>query len=129
MQTPAPVAPAKAGLLPGNLAGALSYLPLLPAVLFLLLEPFRKNGFVRFHSVQSLLLWAAGVVVALAVKASTLLIFLVPVLGPLLVLLAVVVAILAAVVLWLVLVIKALQGEKFKLPLLGEFALEYSNAA
>jgi uncharacterized membrane protein len=29
---------------------------------------------------------------------------------------------LAAVVVWLVLIVKALQGEAFKLPVLGEFA-------
>jgi uncharacterized membrane protein len=48
--------------------------------------------------------------------------FIIPVLGPLLVLLVSMVVVLAAVVIWLVLVVKAFQGEMFKLPWLGDFA-------
>jgi uncharacterized membrane protein len=119
--------PGDAGIFAENVAGALAYVTFIPAVVFLLLEPYKKNSFVRFHSVQCLLLWGAGIVVALALKVASPLIFLVPVAGPLLVLLLSVFAILAAVLLWLVLVVKALQGEMYKLPLLGEFAVEYSG--
>ena len=38
-----------------------------------------------------------------------------------------VVAILAAFVIWLVLIVKALQGEPFQLPLLGDFAEQQSG--
>lgn len=124
---PAAPAPGKAHAFAENAAGALAYLTFIPAILFLVLEPYRKNSFVRFHAVQCLLVWGAGVVVALALKVASLLVFLIPVAGPLLVLLISTVAVIAAVLLWLVLVVKALQGETFKLPWLGEFAAEYSG--
>ena len=50
----------KVGFLTENLAGALAYLTFIPAVVFLVVEPYKKNRFVRFHSVQCLLFWAAG---------------------------------------------------------------------
>jgi uncharacterized membrane protein len=110
------------GILPENVAGALSYLTFLPAILFLTLDPYRKNRFVRFHSVQCLLLWAATILFAIALKLASVVLFIVPVLGPLLVLLVSTVIVLAALVIWLVLVVKAFQGVMFKLPKLGDFA-------
>src|SRR4051794_31458654 len=48
-------APASSGL-NDNVAGLLAYLAL-PAIIFLVLEPFNKNKFVRFHAFQGLFLW------------------------------------------------------------------------
>ena len=127
MQKPAPNAHGEAGLFAEHLAGALAYLTFIPAILFLVLGPYKKSRFVRFHSVQCLLLWGAGTVVALALKLATPLLFLVPAVGPLLVVVVSTVVVLAAALLWLVLIVKALQGEMFKLPLLGEFAVEYAG--
>ena len=31
-------------------AGALAYVTIIPAIIFLLVEPYNKNSFVRFHS-------------------------------------------------------------------------------
>ena len=123
MQTEAR-AQGKVGAFPEPIAGALAYLTFIPAIVFLLLEPYKKNGFVRFHSFQCLLLWGAGILVALALKLASLLLFIIPVLGPLLVVLVWTVVGLGAVVIWLVLVVKALQGQMFKLPLLGDYATQ-----
>ena len=122
----APQAQGKVGVFAENVAGALAYVTLVPAIVFLLRHPYNRNRFVRFHSLQSLLLWVAGLLIGAALKLAGLVLFLIPVLGPLLVLLSSVVALLAAVVIWLVLVVKALQGEMFKLPVLGEFAEQRS---
>ena len=105
----------KVGALPENLAGGLAYLTFIPAVAFLLVEPYNKNRFVRFHSIQCLLFSIAAVVVGV-------LLFVVPVVAPLIISLVSVVALLAAGVLWVVMVVKAFQGEMFKLPVLGHFA-------
>jgi len=110
-----------------DVTGALAYLTFIPAILFLVLKPYKKNSFARFHAVQCLLLWGAGIIIALVLKLVSDLLFFIPAVGPLLSLLTSVVAVLAAVLIWLVLVVKALQGERFKLPLLGEFAAEYSG--
>jgi len=77
---------------------------------------------VRFHSFQCLLLWGAAILLAIALKLAGLLLFIIPVLGPLLVVLVSAVVGLGTVVIWLVLVVKAFQGESYKLPLLGEYA-------
>lgn len=123
MQTEAR-AQGKVGAFPEPIAGALAYFTFIPAIVFLVLEPYKRNRFVRFHSVQCLLLWGAGILVAIALKLAGLLLFIIPVLGPLLVLLISTVVGLAAVVIWLVLLVKALQGEMFQLPLLGDFAAQ-----
>jgi len=127
MKKPAPPARSSASLFAENVAAALTYITFIPAIVFLVMGPYKKNRFVRFHAVQCLLLWSAGIVIALALKLASPLLFLVPALGPLLVVLVSTVGGLAAALLWLVLIVKALQGETFKLPLLGEFAVEYAG--
>jgi uncharacterized membrane protein len=112
----------KVGALPENFAGALAYVTFIPAIIFLVVEPYNKNRFVRFHSIQSLLLWAAGIVIAAALKLSGLVLFHVPMLGPLLLVLLWGMVGLAVFFIWLVLVVKALQGETFELPVIGRFA-------
>ena len=42
----------KVGVLAENIAGALAYLTFIPAIAFLVLDPYNKNRFARFHSVQ-----------------------------------------------------------------------------
>jgi uncharacterized membrane protein len=117
----------KVGALSEPIAGALAYFTFIPAIVFLVLEPYKKNRFVRFHSLQCLLLWLAGILLAIALKLAGLLLFIIPVAGPLLVLLLSMVVGLAAVAIWLVLVVKAFQGVTFRLPLLGDFALQHSE--
>lgn len=112
-----------------NFAGALAYLTFIPAILLLLVEPHRRNSFVRFHAVQCLLFWLAGVAVAVSVRMITLLLLLIPGVGPLLAMLVAVIVILAAVLTWFVLFVKAFQGERFSLPLIGDLAEHYSDHA
>ena len=107
---------------PQNIVGAFAYFTFLPAAVFLLVAPYKKNRFVRFHSIQSLLLWVSAILIAFALKLGGLLVFMIPVVGPLVLVLISVFLGLAAFVIWLVLVVKALQGEMFKLPVLGDFA-------
>ena len=80
----------------------------------------------RYHSVQCLLVWATAILAAIVLKLVGLVLFLIPVAGPLLVFLTWVVAGLAAVFLWLVLIVKAFQGELLQLPLLGNIAERYA---
>ena len=123
MQTEAR-AQGKVGVLSEPMAGALAYFTFIPAIIFLLLEPYKHNRFVRFHSFQCLLLWGAAILLGIALKLAALLLFIIPVLGPLLVVLVSAVVGIGALVLWLVLVVKAFLGEMFQLPLLGAFAVQ-----
>jgi len=99
--------------LDANLAAALSYLVgFVTGAIFLVLE--KQNRFVRFHAMQSTLLFAGIVVVDILLQ-------IVPLLGALLVIF-VVIPVSAA--LWLFLMFKAYQGEEFKLPLVGQIAAD-----
>jgi uncharacterized membrane protein len=110
------------GPLPETLAGALAYFTVIPAIVFLLIEPYKKNRFVRFHSFQCIGLWLVVVVVGALLRVVGFIVFFIPMFGPLLVWLASGVSILAFLAVWAVLVVKALQGEIFKLPVVGDFA-------
>jgi uncharacterized membrane protein len=96
-----------------NIAATLSYLVgFVTGVIFLLLE--KENKFVRFHAMQSTILFA-GIV------AIDILLQLVPILGALVVIFVVIPA---SAILWLLLMFKAYQGEEFRLPLVGDMAAE-----
>jgi uncharacterized membrane protein len=117
------------GVLPENIAGALAYITFIPAIVFLLLDPYKKNRFVRFHSLQCLMLCGASILAGVALKLASVVLFIIPVLGPLLMVLVSIVVALAAAVIWLVLVVKALQGVTFKLPVVGDFAAQQAMIA
>ena len=104
-----------------GIAGALAYFTFIPAIVFLMAEPFKKNRFIRFHSFQSIFLTIAAVVAGLALKLVFLILSLIP-LGHLLLLLISAIVFLGCLILWFVLMVKALQGELFKLPLIGDLA-------
>jgi uncharacterized membrane protein len=105
-----------------RLAGALAYLTFIPAIVFLARAPYNRNRFVRYHSTQCLLLWVAMLAAAALVRVIALLLALIPVAGPLLAVVISVITAVAAFLVWTVLVVKALQGEMFRLPGLGELA-------
>jgi uncharacterized membrane protein len=116
------------GALPQTVAGALAYCTILPAIVFLLVEPYSKNRFVRFHSFQCIGLWLAALVIGAALRVAGFILFFVPLLGQLAVLLLSMVVTLGFFVIWVVLVVKALQGEMLKLPVIGVFAEQQAAA-
>lgn len=118
----------RVGVFPENIAAALAYITFLPAMVFLIFEPYKSNRFLRFHSLQCLFLFAALVLIAIVLKLVGFVLLIIPVLGHLLQVLLTVVVGLAAIVVWLVLIVKALQGELFKLPLLGDLAEQFVSA-
>ena len=126
MQTQ-PAARQKSGELRENLLGALTYVTFLPALAFLLLDAYRKNSFVRYHSVQCLLFWLVSIVATVLVRLLVWLLALIPGVGPLLALLLVTIASLATLFTWIVLLVKAFQGERFGLPVIGDLAEQYSG--
>ncbi|HXZ32281.1 MAG TPA: hypothetical protein VEH30_08365 [Terriglobales bacterium] len=105
-----------------NVVAALAYVTFIPAIVFLASRPFRHNRLVRFHSWQSILFVIALVLAGVVLRFLFSLLSLIPGLGYLLASLSVLIIVLGCVILWLVLLLKALQGEMFKLPLIGDFA-------
>ncbi|RQD72602.1 MAG: DUF4870 domain-containing protein [Halanaerobium sp. MSAO_Bac5] len=95
-----------------NLEALLTYvLGWITGIVFLFLE--KENEYVRFHAMQSL-------VTFLALFIITIVIGWIPILGWLISFLLSILGI----VLWLILMVKAYQGELYKLPIAGDFAEE-----
>ncbi len=93
-----------------NIEGLLCYvLGFITGVVFLVLE--KENKFVRFHAMQSLatflVLFVISTVIGWIPFIGLIISFLIGILG---------------LILWLLLMYKAFKGERFKLPLVGDFA-------
>jgi uncharacterized membrane protein len=116
----APAAPAAAPM-EENIAGMLAYFTIVPAIIFLLVEPYNRNRFVRFHSFQCLFTCAALIV--LQVGLSILSYAMPLIMFPIWTLLG-----LAEFALWVLLVVKAYQHQMFKLPIVGDLAEKQANA-
>jgi uncharacterized membrane protein len=102
-----------------NAAGAIAYLTFIPAILFLLIPPYNTNRYVRFHAWQSLMLNVSAILVSLLMSFA--LVFFLVFEAELLVLFKQLVW-LIWLILWLVCFLKAMNGQRFKLPILGELA-------
>jgi uncharacterized membrane protein len=116
------VAPAAAGLT-DNVAGALAYLTIIPAIVFLVIEPFNKKRFVRFHAFQSIFYFVAWI----AIDIGLAIIGRIPFLGWATLFLWPLVS-LALFVILLILALKAYQGQMFKLPVIGDIAQQQAGA-
>lgn len=96
-----------------NIAGLLCYLGVfVTGIVFLVLE--KKSSFVRFHAMQStvlfLILWLASMIINV-----------IPIVGGLVSSLIWVLT----VVLWIVLMIKAYQKEKFEVPIINDLVRKF----
>lgn len=107
-----------------NAAGAISYFTFIPAIVFLLIPPYKESPCVRFHAWQSILLCMVAFAVDIVLGAIALLtLFLATtVLANSLRLLA-----LFWFVLWLACVIRAMNGKRLKLPVIGAIAEKLST--
>lgn len=95
--------------LDANVAALLSYIAgAITGIIFFVIE--KENKFVRFHAMQSIILFGGLFVLQMALVFTVFLIFLVPILN------------IAALIFWVILMIKAYQGETFKLPVIGDIA-------
>ena len=119
---PAPAAQAGAGL-QENVACALCYLlGVLTGVLFLVLEPYNRNRNIRFHAFQSIFLWIAVVALAIVFGIVSNVIAFLPIIGWLVVLLMWPVFGLGVCVLWVMMMYKAYNNERWVLPVIGPMA-------
>ena len=118
---PPPMAPAQNLGLADNVAGMLAYLTIVPAIVFLVVEPYNRKPFVRFHAFQCIFLCVAWTVIWMAFTF---------VLGPFMwffthVLLSLLG--LGMFVLWIILMLKAYQGQMFKVPVIGDLAAKQAG--
>jgi uncharacterized membrane protein len=98
-----------------NVAGLLCYvLGWITGLVFFLIE--KENKTVRFHAMQSIIVFGAITVVSIIVSW-------IPIVGYII---GVLLSILA-LVLWILLMIKAYQGGKYKLPIAGDMAEKWAG--
>jgi uncharacterized membrane protein len=118
MNSPTPTPSTTQSGLSENAAGGLAYITIIPAIIFLVTAPYNKNSYIRFHSWQCLFMALAWFVIDVAVMifGSFLSFFRLLTFGlyPLISL--------AMLILWIMVLIKAFNGERFKLPIIGDLA-------
>ena len=102
-----------------NAAGAISYLTFIPAIVFLLLPPYKDSNYVRFHAWQSVLLTISAFMVDIVLGTVALLTLF---LGNVALAYTFRTISLLWLVLWLACVIQAMNGKRFRVPLLGGIA-------
>jgi len=95
-----------------NVAALLSYVVII-AIVFLIIEPFKNDKFVRFHAFQSIFYWIAVIVVFMLIGMVFPLSIWLLVYWPLRLL---------SFILMIFLMYKAYNNEKFKLPFIGDLA-------
>jgi len=106
-----------------NAAGGLAYVTFIPAIIFLAMAPYNRTPYVRFHSWQSIFLAVAYLVVDVIMMIlgrmpflGWSVLFLWPLVG------------LAFLIIWIIVLIKAFNGERFKLPIIGDLAEKQANS-
>jgi uncharacterized membrane protein len=116
--------PAAASGMADNVAGMLAYITFIPAIVFLVTPPYNQSRFIRFHSFQSIFLFVAVVAIQIMLSILTFVPLLILLTGPLHMLVA-----LGALIVWIIVLLKANQGQMFKLPVIGDLAEKQANAA
>ena len=102
-----------------NIEGALCYLfGFITGIVFYVMEP--KNKFVRFHAMQSIIVFLPLMIIGFIFSSIGWFIFM----GPAWLIISIIGWIIWILffILWLILMLKAYNGEKFKLPIAGDIA-------
>lgn len=121
----APPVTAAGGLSP-NAAAAISYLTIIPAIIFLVLAPYNRMPLVRFHSVQCIALTVVSFVLQICL---TILQVIFHFMGMWMIFsLLHLVVWLGIFICWLVAILKASKGEFYKLPIIGDIATRQANS-
>ena len=117
-------APQAAGMSP-SAAAAISYLTFIPAIIFLVLDPYKRIPLVRFHAIQSIALNVVALAIGIVLGILTVPLVLAG-MWPMASMLHNLVN-LAIFIAWLIVIIQAAQGKWFKLPLIGDIALKMAQ--
>jgi uncharacterized membrane protein len=106
-----------------NAAAGIAYITLIPAIIFLIVAPFKNSSYVRFHAWQSIFFFIAWAVIDILVG-------MVQNLVPSTVFLTLTVLQLvglAIFVVWIFVFVSAFNGKRIKLPILGDLAEKQAN--
>jgi len=117
----AAAAPTSSGLT-SNVAGALAYFTIIPAIIFLVVEPYNKDRFIKFHAFQSLFFNLAWVVLIIGMMIVGFILAWIPVIGWILDILLWLAIGLGGFGLWVYTMYQAYSEKKFMLPVIGKLA-------
>jgi uncharacterized membrane protein len=121
--TAPPNAGLQAGGLTDNMAAALCYvLGLITGILFLVVAPYNQNRLIRFHAFQSIFVNLAYVAAMIVLAVITGILRMIPFVGVMLSFVLYPIVGLCFFALWLVLMYKAYNGERWVLPIVGPLA-------
>jgi uncharacterized membrane protein len=104
-----------------NAAAAIAYLTIIPAIIFLVLDPYNRVPLVRFHSWQSIGLFLAAVVLQFGLSMMHILLHFIPFIWVLFALVEFAVSV-GLFIIWIITILKASKGEWYKLAVIGDFA-------
>jgi uncharacterized membrane protein len=123
-------APAAApGAMAANVAGLLAYvLGFITGIIFLVLEPYNKDKFIRFHAFQSIFFNVAMIVfwIAYTIVSTVLGVVSFGILGIVMAILGLLVF-LGILVYWVFLMYKAYNNEKYMIPYIGKLAAQQAG--
>jgi uncharacterized membrane protein len=125
---PPPPGPARQDMA-DNVAAALCYsLTVITGILFLVLEPYNKNRLIRFHAFQAIFFWVAAVGIGIAGALFGLTLGPLPVIGFIFGALLRLALFAGLFVVWVMLVYKAYNNERWVLPVIGPLAEKQANS-
>lgn len=109
-----------------NSVAAIAYITFIPAIAFLVLEPYKRSSYVRFHAWQCIFLSLGAFLISfvLGIGLSMMAFFSYFMAHTIVLLID-----LAWFLLWILCVINALNGKRFKLPIVGALAEKQAGAA
>lgn len=119
---PATPTTATAGGMTDNVAGMLAYITIIPAIIFLVLEPYNRSRFVRFHAWQNIFLHAAALVCWIGLFIVSMVLAFIPILGHLVAFLLWATLSVGFFVAWIIALLKANGNLMYKLPFIGDIA-------
>jgi uncharacterized membrane protein len=96
-------------------AGALAYVTIIPAIIFLVMAPYNQRPFIKFNAFQCLFMAATWLVASFVA--------IIPVIGWL----VSIVVFLTLLVMWVLCIVNASQGKIFKVPVIGDYAAQQAG--
>src|SRR5207245_11391004 len=116
--------------LPSNVAAAIACIPLVGGIIFYILE--KRDGFVRFYAMQSIILGAAWLVFYIAALIVHGVFSAIPGIGGILVFfwqIIVALVFIVFLVLWIVAMVKAFTSVRWEIPYIGPIARKQMEGA
>lgn len=105
-----------------NATSALAYITFIPAIIFLAMAPYNQSAKVRFHCWQSIFMAIAAIVIQVGLTILSFVPGIVLITAPLSLIIW-----LGFFVLWLVVVMNALNGKTIRVPVIATYAAKQSG--